>query len=123
MLSDRLDGFLGGKNKVLEKVKESQYLLPGAPISSLSTLVGNALDRLQSAGDACVKYDTETKMWVYLHGDRTEESLTFYDIEGPAAWKSCFCNAHTHTYAHFDNISRSTGFFLNLWIDQDARKR
>lgn len=90
MLPDRLDGFLGDKNKVSEKAKESQYVLPDAPTNSLSTLVSNALDRLQSAGDACVKYDTETKMWVYLHGDRTEESLTFFDVEGPATWEISF---------------------------------
>lgn len=76
---------MGGKNKVLENAKESQYLLPGAPMNKLSSLVGNALDRLHSANDPCVRYDTDKKVWTYLHGDRVEESLIFHDIEGAVA--------------------------------------
>jgi len=35
--------------------------------------VSGALDRLHYEDDPCVKYDSDKKLWIYLHKDRTEE--------------------------------------------------
>lgn len=34
--------------------------------------MSGALDRLHYEDDACVKYDPEKKLWIYLHKGRTE---------------------------------------------------
>ena len=39
------------------------------------TAVSGALDRLHQENDPCVRYDLERKVWIYLHGSRTEEEL------------------------------------------------
>ena len=38
----------------------------------LSNIVSGALDRLHYEDDPCVKYDSEKKVWIYLHSDRDE---------------------------------------------------
>ena len=39
----------------------------------MSNIVSGALDRLHYMSDACVKYDSEKKLWIYLHIDRNNE--------------------------------------------------
>ena len=39
----------------------------------MSNIVSGALDRLHYMTDACVKYDSEKKLWIYLHSDRNYE--------------------------------------------------
>lgn len=41
----------------------------------ISTVASGALDRLQSEQDACVRYDGERKLWIYLHGNRALDSF------------------------------------------------
>lgn len=43
------------------------------PEEKLSNIVSGALDRLHYMTDACVKYDSEKKLWIYLHSDRNYE--------------------------------------------------
>ena len=40
--------------------------------AKLSNIVSGALDRLHYEDDPCVKYDSEKKVWIYLHSDRDE---------------------------------------------------
>ena len=39
----------------------------------MSSTISGALDRLHYMTDACVKYDSEKKLWIYLHIDRNQE--------------------------------------------------
>jgi hypothetical protein len=39
----------------------------------MSNIVSGALDRLHYEDDPCVKYDSEKKLWIYLHRERTED--------------------------------------------------
>ena len=34
-------------------------------------MASGALDRLHQEADACVRYDPERKLWIYLHAQRT----------------------------------------------------
>ena len=37
--------------------------------------MSGALDRLHQEADACVRYDSERKLWIYLHAQRTVADL------------------------------------------------
>lgn len=41
----------------------------------INTVVSGALDRLHSEKDPCVKYDVNSKLWIYLHRSRTEDEF------------------------------------------------
>lgn len=45
------------------------------PPKQINTVVSGALDRLHSEKDPCVKYDVNSKLWIYLHRSRTEEEF------------------------------------------------
>lgn len=38
-------------------------------------MVSGALDRLHYERDPCVKYDSNRKVWIYLHRSRSEEEF------------------------------------------------
>ncbi len=40
-------------------------------MQSLNSIVSGALDRLHYENDPCVKYDSDKKLWIYLHKNRT----------------------------------------------------
>lgn len=44
-------------------------------MAQLNQVVSGALDRLHYEEDACVRYDTETKHWCYLHNKRQVEDF------------------------------------------------
>ena len=41
----------------------------------IHTVVSGALDRLHYERDPCVKYDSNRKVWIYLHRNRSEEEF------------------------------------------------
>ena len=52
-----------------------QYTFCNIPTKQINTVVSGALDRLHSEKDPCVKYDVNSKLWIYLHRSRTEEEF------------------------------------------------
>ena len=46
----------------------------------LSNIVSGALDCLHYEDDPCVKYDSEKKVWIYLHSDRDENYSGFLNL-------------------------------------------
>jgi len=66
----RLPGREGSRADVCELLKESQYINPGVNDAQISQVASGALDRLHQEQDPCVTYDTERKLWIYLHADR-----------------------------------------------------
>ena len=68
----RLPNGFGTRADICELLKESQYINEHVPDDKLSNIVSGALDRLHYEDDACVKYDPEKKLWIYLHKGRTE---------------------------------------------------
>ena len=71
----RMPGAEGSRTDVCELLKESAFVIVGVNDAQISTVASGALDRLQSELDPCVRYDTERKLWVYLHGQRTAEDF------------------------------------------------
>jgi len=61
----------GTRTDIVELLKDSQYLVPGFDTTGLTTTVSGALDRLQNEPDAPVKYDSNRKIWIYLHRARS----------------------------------------------------
>ena len=67
----RLPGGEGSRTDVCELLKESAFVIAGVNDAQISGVASGALDRLQSESDPCVRYDSDRKMWCYLHGKRT----------------------------------------------------
>ncbi len=67
----------GTRAEIEDLTKESQYLSAEARSNNqiLANLVSGALDRLQTEGDPCVRYDSAKKLWVGLHRGRSEQDF------------------------------------------------
>ncbi|XP_063933266.1 nuclear factor related to kappa-B-binding protein-like isoform X2 [Zophobas morio] len=71
----RLPNGQGTRDDIITLLKDSQYLNPNLTEEQCSTLVSCALDRLHAEADPCVKYDSQEKVWVNLHHNRTAEMM------------------------------------------------
>ena len=71
----RLPNGEGTRTDIIELLKDSQFLVSDLDSGSLTTTVSGALDRLQNEPDASVRFDSNKKIWVYLHRDRTAEDF------------------------------------------------
>ena len=71
----RLPNGEGTRTDIIELLKDSQYLVNELDSGSLTTTVSGALDRLQNEPDASVRFDSNKKIWIYLHRDRTAEDF------------------------------------------------
>ena len=71
----RLPGGEGSRADVCELLKESQFVNDGVSDVQISQVVSGALDRLHQESDACVRYDSERKLWAYLHASRTVDDF------------------------------------------------
>ena len=64
-------------------------------------MVSGALDRLHYERDPCVKYDSNRKVWIYLHRNRSEEEFGkipgIYSIKRPSFCEEKLTGAHPHT--------------------------
>lgn len=71
-----LDG-VGTRTDVSLLVRHSQYLRENTSDRELNRAVSNILDQLQYEKDPCVRYDSEWKLWVYLHRGRGLDFATW----------------------------------------------
>ena len=71
----RLPGGEGSRTDVCELLKESAYVTDGVNDAQISAVASGTLDRLHQEADPCVRYDAERKLWIYLHGARSEASF------------------------------------------------
>ena len=55
--------------------RDTQYLEEDADLEQVNQCVGSAMDRLRYQKDSCVSYNLETKMWTYLHKERSESDF------------------------------------------------
>jgi len=69
----RLPNGVGTRADICELLKESQYVNDELDDKLISSIVSGALDRLHYMTDACVKYDNQKKLWLYLHLDRNDQ--------------------------------------------------
>ena len=68
----RLPGGEGSRTDVCELLKESAHVISSVNDAQITSAASGALDRLQSEADPPVRYDAERKLWIYLHGSRSE---------------------------------------------------
>jgi len=70
--ASRLPDGVGTRADILELIKHSQWLkIDGIDSTQLNNIVSGALDRLHYEQDPCVKYDSDRKLWIYLHKERS----------------------------------------------------
>ena len=63
----RLPKGFGTRTDICQLLKESQFINNNIKNEKMSSVVSGALDRLHYEKDPCVKYDSEKKLWFYLH--------------------------------------------------------
>ena len=79
--ASRLPDGVGTRADILELIKHSQWLkIDGIDPVQLNNIVSGALDRLHYEPDPCVKYDSDRKLWIYLH---IERNLDYIDWKVP----------------------------------------
>lgn len=79
----RLPNGEGLRTDIVELLKDSQYLVTDYDPSGLTTTVSGALDRLQNEPDAAVRFDSNRKIWVYMHRARRVEDFLAASQTGP----------------------------------------
>ena len=70
--ASRLPDGIGTWADISELTKHCQWLKKEKiDTANLNIIASGALDRLHNDSDPCVKFDTEKKLWIYLHQERT----------------------------------------------------
>ncbi|KAK9195715.1 hypothetical protein WN943_003840 [Citrus x changshan-huyou] len=82
----RLSENIGTRSDVCILMRDLQYIVEDISDEQLNQVVSRGLDRSHYENDPCVQYNGNTKLWVYLHGDREEDDL---DDDGTAHIRSC----------------------------------
>lgn len=67
----RLPDGVGTRADICTLLRCSQYLEKKSVDSQINSVVSGALDRLHYETDPCVRYDSEKRLWIYLHKNRT----------------------------------------------------
>ena len=73
----------GTRPEIVELLRDSQWLVPDTDTASLTVVVSGTLDRLQNEPDAPVRYDSNRKIWIYLHRAMSLEQLNSMPCDGP----------------------------------------
>ena len=82
----RLSENIGTRSDVCILMRDLQYIVEDISDEQLNQVVSRGLDRLHYENDPCVQYNGNTKLWVYLRGDREEDD---FDDDGTAHMRSC----------------------------------
>ncbi|CAL9044027.1 unnamed protein product, partial [Musa banksii] len=83
----RLPGSIGTRADVCTLLRDSQYIVENISDAQVNQVVSGALDRLHYERDPCVQFDSERKLWVYLHKDREEEDFEDDGTSSTKKWK------------------------------------
>ncbi|XP_010535555.1 PREDICTED: uncharacterized protein LOC104810821 [Tarenaya hassleriana] len=83
----RLPGSIGTRADVCTLIRDSQYIVEDVTDSQVNQVVSGALDRLHYERDPCVQFDSDRKLWVYLHRDREEEDFEDDGTSSTKKWK------------------------------------
>ncbi|KAK1286280.1 hypothetical protein QJS10_CPB20g00717 [Acorus calamus] len=83
----RLPGNIGTRADVCTLIRDSQYIVEDVTDAQVNQVVSGALDRLHYEIDPCVQYDSDRKLWVYLHRDREEEDFDDDGTSSTKKWK------------------------------------
>lgn len=83
----RLPGSIGTRADVCTLIRDSQYIVEDVTDAQVNQVVSGALDRLHYERDPCVQFDSERKLWVYLHREREEEDFEDDGTSSTKKWK------------------------------------
>ncbi|KAJ4725918.1 Nuclear factor related to kappa-B-binding protein [Melia azedarach] len=83
----RLPGSIGTRADVCTLIRDSQYIVEDVSDAQVNQVVSGALDRLHYERDPCVQFDSERKLWVYLHREREEEDFEDDGTSSTKKWK------------------------------------
>ncbi|CAH2065284.1 unnamed protein product [Thlaspi arvense] len=83
----RLPGSIGTRADVCTLIRDSQYIVEDVTDAQVNQVVSGALDRLHYERDPCVQFDSDRKLWVYLHRDREEEDFEDDGTSSTKKWK------------------------------------
>ncbi|XP_044505552.1 uncharacterized protein LOC123225566 isoform X2 [Mangifera indica] len=83
----RLPSSIGTRADVCTLIRDSQYIVEDVSDAQVNQIVSGALDRLHYERDPCVQFDSERKLWVYLHRDREEEDFEDDGTSSTKKWK------------------------------------
>ncbi|KAG6526576.1 uncharacterized protein LOC122047761 [Zingiber officinale] len=83
----RLPGSIGTRADVCTLLRDSQYVVENVSDTQVTQIVSGALDRLHYERDPCVQFDSERKLWVYLHREREEEDFEDDGTSSTKKWK------------------------------------
>ena len=72
----RLPNGVGTRGDIVELLRYSQFVTRHATPSAIHAVVSGALDRLHYEKDPCIKFESSSKKWVYLHRNRSEEEFS-----------------------------------------------
>lgn len=72
----------GTRLDICELLRESQFITNSHDDERMSSVVSGALDRLHYEKDPCVRYDTNRKLWIYLHVGRFDKTPLSSEKEG-----------------------------------------
>ncbi|CAA7025676.1 unnamed protein product [Microthlaspi erraticum] len=85
--ASRLPGRIGTRADVCTLIRDSQYIMEDVTDAQVNNIVSGALDRLHYERDPCVQFDSERKLWVYLHIDREDEDFEDDGTSSTKKWK------------------------------------
>lgn len=83
----RLPGSIGTRADVCTLIRDSQYIVEDVSDAQVTQVVSGALDRLHYERDPCVQFDSDRKLWVYLHREREEEDFEDDGTSSTKKWK------------------------------------
>ncbi|EPS58570.1 hypothetical protein M569_16243, partial [Genlisea aurea] len=85
--ASRLPGSIGTRADVCTLIRDSQYIVEDVSDAQVNQVVSGALDRLHYERDPCVQFDSERKLWVYLHREKEEEDFEDDGTSSTKKWK------------------------------------
>lgn len=80
----RLPNGMGTRSDICTLVRDSEFIIEDIADDQVEHVVSGALDRLHYELDPCVKFDRDSRLWFYMHGDREQED---YEYEGTSSIK------------------------------------
>ncbi|CDP06679.1 unnamed protein product [Coffea canephora] len=80
----RLPDGMGTRSDICTLVRDSQFIIEDIDDDQVEHVVSGALDRLHYELDPCIRFDRDSRLWFYMHGDREQED---YEYDGTSSIK------------------------------------
>ncbi|KAL3531874.1 hypothetical protein ACH5RR_005395 [Cinchona calisaya] len=74
----RLPDAMGTRSDICTLVRDSEFIIEDTADDQVEQVVSGALDRLHYEFDPCVRFDRDSRLWFYMHGNREEEDFEDY---------------------------------------------